>query len=97
MGGRKRRVGKGEETGSGAQSWQSGKLFLQSSELGLPQPLTRRQVCPPPFGSGGGTLACGRGGWGSPNSDEGTSTVVLYILRSLKVYAAVRIAATIVF
>ncbi len=30
------------------QSRQSAKLFLQSSELGLPQPLTRRRVCPPP-------------------------------------------------
>jgi hypothetical protein len=44
---------------------QSAKLFLQSSELGLslPQPLTRRRVCPPPSpGSGGsGTLAGERG------------------------------------
>jgi hypothetical protein len=48
-----------------SQSRQSAKLFLQSSELGLPQPLTRRRVCPvcPPFGSGGrGTLAGERGG-----------------------------------
>ncbi len=30
------------------QSRQSAKLFLQSSELGLPPPLTRRRVCPPP-------------------------------------------------
>ncbi len=29
------------------QSRQSAKLFLQSSELGLPHPLTRRRVCPP--------------------------------------------------
>ncbi len=36
------------------QSRQSAKLFLQSSEWGLPHPLTRKQVCPPPFGSGGG-------------------------------------------
>jgi hypothetical protein len=37
---------------------QSAKLFLQSSDLGLPQPLTRRRVCPPSPGSGGrGTLA----------------------------------------
>jgi hypothetical protein len=36
--------------------------------------------CGPPFGSGGrGTLAGERGGWESPNSDEGTYTVVLYI------------------
>jgi len=47
------------------QSRQSAKLFLKSSELGLPQPLTRRQMCPPPLhapGSGGrGTLAGKRG------------------------------------
>ncbi len=30
-----------------SQSRQSAKLFLKSSKLGLPQPLTRRQVCPP--------------------------------------------------
>jgi hypothetical protein len=37
-------------------------FFLQSLELGLPQPLTRRRVCPLPFGSGGrGTLAGERG------------------------------------
>jgi hypothetical protein len=30
------------------QSRQSAKLFLQSLELGLSQPLTRRRVCPPP-------------------------------------------------
>jgi hypothetical protein len=36
-------------------------------------------VPPPPFGSGGCTLARGIGGdgGGSPNSDEGTDTVVL--------------------
>ncbi len=40
------------------QSRQSAKLFLQSSELGLPHPFSRR----PPFGPGGeSTLACGRG------------------------------------
>jgi hypothetical protein len=39
---------------------QSAKLFLQSSELGLPTPH------PPPFGGGEGTLACGRGVGGVP-------------------------------
>jgi hypothetical protein len=63
-----------------AQSTQSAKLFLQSSELGLPQPLTPRQVCPPPlprFWREGHTRWRERG-WGSPNSDEGTYTVVLF-------------------
>jgi hypothetical protein len=53
------------------QSRQSAKLFLQSSELGLPQPLTRRRVCPP-FGSGGrSTLACDRGGGRVPIPTKG--------------------------
>ncbi len=64
-------------------SRQSAKLSLQSSELGLPYPLTRRRVCvypPPPFGSGGeDTLSFGRGagGRGGPNSNEGTDTGTL--------------------
>ncbi len=48
-----------------AQSRQSAHHFLQSSELGLPYPLTRRRVCtspPTPFGSGGDTLTRGKGG-----------------------------------
>ncbi len=46
--GRARRVG-----------MQSAKLFLQSLELELPQPLTRRRLGPPPpwFRGGRGTLA----------------------------------------
>jgi hypothetical protein len=45
-----------------AQSRQSAKLFLQSSELGLPQPLTRSRLCPPPPRFWGrGTLAGERG------------------------------------
>jgi hypothetical protein len=36
------------------QSRQSAKLFLQLSELGLPQPLTCRRVCPSPPVLGGG-------------------------------------------
>ncbi len=60
-----------------AQSRQSAKLFLQSSELGLPQPLTRRECAPPPprvWGAGHT-----RWGWESPNFDEGTYIVVLFI------------------
>ncbi len=60
------------------QSRQSARLFLQSSELGLPQPLTRRRVCPPLLvgGGGGGNSLAGEGVVG-PNSVEGTDTVVL--------------------
>ncbi len=62
----------------GAQSRQSAKLFLQSSELGLPQPLTRRRECPPWLWGEGHTRWRGRS-CESPNSDEGTYTVVLFI------------------
>jgi hypothetical protein len=60
---------------------QSAKPFLQSSELGLPQPLTSRRVSPPPPPVlGGGTHTRWRKrGRESPNSDEGTYTVVLFI------------------
>jgi hypothetical protein len=51
-----------------SQSRQSAKPFLQSSELGLPQPL--------PAGECEHTRWRKRG-WESPNSDEGTYTVVL--------------------
>jgi hypothetical protein len=66
------------------QSRQSAKLFLQSPELGLPQPLTRR------FWGEGHTCWQERGGWESYNSDEGTYTVVLFIytyfvLNSIKI------------
>jgi hypothetical protein len=56
------------------------RLFLQSSELGLPHPLTRRQVCPSPFGSGWGTHSLAGEGLGDPNYNEGTDTVVLWAL-----------------
>jgi hypothetical protein len=52
-GGRKQEIeAKDEETGSGAHSRQSAKLFLQPSELGLT--LTSRRVCPSLFVSGEG-------------------------------------------
>jgi hypothetical protein len=54
-----------EEDWSNAQSRQSAKLFLQSLELGLPQPLTRRPVSPPPLlVPGGGAHSLGREGVG---------------------------------
>jgi hypothetical protein len=54
-------------------------LFLQSSELGLPQPLTRRRVCPPPQFWGEGHTRWRERSWESLNSDEETYTVVLCI------------------
>jgi hypothetical protein len=60
--------------GVAAQSKQSTKLVLQSSELRLPQSLIRRRVCPPPppppvLGGGAHSLAReGLGDWESTNS-----------------------------
>jgi hypothetical protein len=45
--------------GSSAQSSQSAKPFLKSLELGLPQPLTCRRVCPPPPVSWGRSTLAG--------------------------------------
>jgi hypothetical protein len=42
-----------------------------------PTPLAAGECAPPPFGPGGERLK----GWGSPNSNEGTYTVVLYIYK----------------
>ncbi len=62
------------------QSRQSAKLILQSSELGLPQLLTRRRVCPSsPWFRGEGHTRWPEKGWESPNSDEGTYCGTLYI------------------
>jgi hypothetical protein len=60
------------------QSRQSAKLFLQSSELGLPHPLTRTRVCTPPLLLvPGGPHSLSGEGVGGPSSDEGTDAVVL--------------------
>jgi hypothetical protein len=61
------RVSKCITNNDGEQSRQSAKLLLQSFELGLPHPLTRRRVSPP-FAIEGA---------GGPNSNEGIYTVVL--------------------
>jgi hypothetical protein len=60
-------------------------FFSSRRNWDSPHPVTRRQVCPPPFGSGGmggGALPLGGRGWGSPNFNEGTihfGTLGLYI------------------
>jgi hypothetical protein len=60
----------------------AGEAFLQSLELGLPHPFIRGRVCPPhPLVRGGGHTRLRLKGWGSPNSNEGTYTVVLYIYK----------------
>jgi hypothetical protein len=58
-----------------SQRRQSAKLFLQPSESGLPQPLSRTRGCPPPFGPGGGGgvghTRLRERGWGSRNPTRG--------------------------
>ncbi len=70
------------------QSRQSAKLFLQSSEMGLPQPLTRRRVCPPPPVLGGGAHSLTREGlgesqfrWGDIHC--GTLYITYFVLQTL--------------
>ena len=60
------------------QSRQSAKPFLQSSELGPPHPVK---------------LLAGEG-VGSPSSDEGTDTVVLYVYMYFVVQPALKICQT---
>ncbi len=64
---------------SPAKCRQSARPFLQSSELRLPHPFTRRRVCSLIlwFGGGGDTHSLRERGWGGPNSDEGTDTMEL--------------------
>ncbi len=47
--------------------------------IGTPPTPHPQASVPPPLVPGGGALAGERGGWESPNSDEGTYTVVLFI------------------
>jgi hypothetical protein len=63
-----------------AQSIQSVKLSLQSSELAPPAPSFASECCPPLGFKVGGTLACRIGGGGA-NSDEGTDTLVCGAVR----------------
>ncbi len=52
-------------------------MYVPSSELGLPQPLSRKQVCPlPPDQRVGGGLK----GWGSPNLDDRRKSLTLCLL-----------------
>jgi hypothetical protein len=72
------------------QSRQSAKLFLKSSELGLPLPLNAKAGVPSPLRfcvEGQGHTRCRERGWESPNSDEGTHTVVLFISTYFVVHA----------
>ncbi len=71
-----------------AQSRQSDKLFLQSSELGLPHPSPAGE-CAPPLVLGREHTRWQERGWESPNSDEGQHnlcTLWLIVFSSLLFY-----------
>jgi hypothetical protein len=55
------------------------KAFSLVVRIGNHPPLTRMRGSPPLVPWWGYTFACGRGGGGGPNSDEGSDTVVLYV------------------
>ncbi len=62
------------------QSRQSAKFFLRCRNWDSPNPSPAGECAPPPSGSGGeGHTRWRERGWESPNSDEGTYTVVLFI------------------
>jgi hypothetical protein len=63
------------------QSRQSAKRFSSRWNWDSPTPLAAGECSPPPFGLGGGHTRLRLKGWGSPNSNEGTYTVVLYIYK----------------
>ncbi len=62
-----------------AQSRQNAKLFLQSSEFGLPNPSPAGKCAPPPLVPWGGAHSLGREGLGESQFRRGTYTVVLCI------------------
>jgi hypothetical protein len=63
------------------QSRQSAKRFSSRWNWDSPTPLAAGKCAPPLFGPGGGHIRFRLKGWGSPNSNEGTYTVVLYICK----------------
>ncbi len=73
----------GRKGGVRPQSRQSAKRFLQSLKLGLPQPLTRMRVCPPPLIPGGGAHSLAREGVGESQFRRGDihcGTLYKYVL-----------------
>jgi hypothetical protein len=67
-----------------------GRVLSVSPVVGIgtpPTPLAAGECAPPPFGPGGGHTRLRLKGWGSPNSNEGTYTVVLYIYKYFVVYS----------
>jgi hypothetical protein len=60
---------------------QSNRVSGRSCELGPPTPLHRSEGVSPQDQSGGGGHILAKEGGGGANSDEGTETLVLCILR----------------
>jgi hypothetical protein len=61
-------------------------VFVPSSELGLPHPLSCKRVCPPPTPlnqSGGCNTGLQVMGWGVANSDDWRESQALYLLYDL--------------
>jgi hypothetical protein len=67
--------------GARAQSRQSAKRFSSRWNWDSPTPLAAGECAPHPLVRGGGHTCVRLKGWGSPNSNEGTYTVVLYIYK----------------
>ncbi len=71
------------------QSRQSAKRFSSRWNWDSPTPLAAGECAPRTLwsgGGGGGHTRLRLKGWGSPNSNEGTYTVVLYIYKYFVVY-----------
>ncbi len=64
-----------------AQSRQSAKRFSSRWNWDSPTPWAAGECAPHPLVRGGGHTRLRLKGWGSPNSNEGTYTVVLYIYK----------------
>ena len=79
-----------EKKGVRPQSRQSAKRFSSRWNWDSPTPLAAGECAPPPFGPGGRADSLAAKGVGSPNSNEGTYTVVLYIYKYFVVYRMYR-------
>jgi hypothetical protein len=56
-------------------------FFSSRRNWDSPTPLAAGECAPPPFGPGGREHSPAEKGVGSPNSEEGTYTVVLYVYK----------------
>jgi hypothetical protein len=74
---------------SPAKCRQNARLFLQSSELGLPHTLIHRRVCSPLlwFGGGGIHTHCGKGCGGVPIPTRGQTDTVVLLVPRVPIYA----------